>query len=208
MSLIQTLLSTVLSGPAVDRIAGLIGVDPAKARPAITAAAPALLAGLVSAATNPQGSKALVSALTGLASQEGDPLTRLTASAGGAGGMLSSIFGDGTLKTLASKIGSYASLPEGQSGPLMGAVGSLLLGSLGKAAAAPGATPAGILDQLVAGKDEIAKALPSGLAQSLGAVGGLFGGMGGAASAAAASGMESVTAKATAAKATLSLIHI
>ncbi|OWJ71029.1 hypothetical protein CDV50_11010 [Haematobacter massiliensis] len=211
MSLVQTLLTTVLSGPVVDRIAGLIGVDPAKARQAITAAAPALLAGLVSAATNPQGSKALVSALTGLGKQEGDPLaddlTATGAGVTGVGGILSSLFGEGTLKTLSSKVGDYAGLSQEKSAPLMGAVGSLLLGSLGKAVAAPGATPAGILDQLIAGKDEIAKALPSGLAQSLGAAGGLLGGLGGAAasaattaSTAAASGVESVTAKAAAAK--------
>lgn len=217
MSLVQTLLSTVLSGPVVDRIAGLIGVDPAKARQAITAAAPALLAGLVSAATNPQGSKALVSALTGLGKQEADPLaddlTATGAGVTGVGGMLSSLFGEGTLKTLSSKIGDYAGLSEEKSTPLMGAVGSLLLGSLGKAVAAPGATPTGILDQLIAGKDEIAKALPSGLAQSLGAASGLLGGLGGAAASAAttastattaattaaASGVESVTAKAKAA---------
>ncbi|HWN76902.1 MAG TPA: DUF937 domain-containing protein, partial [Bradyrhizobium sp.] len=85
--------------------------------------------------------------------------------------MLSGLFGGGALDTMAQSIGKFAGVGEGSSKSLLGMLGPVVLGALGQQQRSAGLDASGLASLLGSQKDQIAAALPSGLADQLSAAG-------------------------------------
>ena len=84
---------------------------------------------------------------------------------------LSGLFGGGTLDTMAQTIGKFAGIGEGTSKSLLGMLGPVVLGALGQQQRSMGLDAGGLTSLLTSQKDQIARAMPSGLADQLSAAG-------------------------------------
>ena len=106
--------------------------------------------------------------------------------------MLSGLFGGGTLDAMAQTIGKFAGIGEGTSKSMLGMLGPVVLGALGQQQRSAGLDAGGLASLLTSQKDQIAAAMPSGLADQLSAAGLIDGATGslrsGAAAASAAGG--------------------
>ena len=100
--------------------------------------------------------------------------------------MLSGLFGGGTLDTMAQTIGKFAGIGEGTSKSMLGMLGPVVLGALGQQQRSMGLDASGLASLLTSQKDQIAAAIPSGLAGQLSAAGLIDGATGSVRSGAAA----------------------
>ena len=186
-----------LTPDMIAKIASVLGLDRNVAQKTIAGAIPALLASLADVASTPNGARQLTNTLT----QQSDSLENLKNLVGGAGqnlvadsgsNMLSGLFGGGTLDTMAQTIGKFAGIGEGTSKSMLGMLGPLVLGALGQQQRSMGLDASGLASLLTSQKDQIAAAIPSGLAGQLSAAGLIDGATGslrsGAAAASAAGG--------------------
>ena len=186
-----------LTPDMIAKIAAALGLDRSLAQKAIGGAVPALLASLADVASTPNGARQLTNTLT----QQSGSLESLKNLVGAPGqnslaetgsNMLSSLFGSGTLDTMAQTIGKFAGIGEGASKSMLGMLGPLVLGALSQQQRSTGLDASGLASLLNSQKDQIAAALPSGLADQLSAAGLIDGVTGsvrsGAAAASAAAG--------------------
>ena len=166
-----------LTPDMIAKIASALGLDRIIAQKAIGGAVPALLAGLADVTSTPQGVRQLGSTL---AQQQPGSLESLKSLIGGSGqntlaetgsSMLSGLFGGGALDTIAQSIGKFAGLDEGSSKSLLGVLGPVVLGTLGQQQRSAGLDASGLASLLGSQKDQIAAAIPSGLADQLSAAG-------------------------------------
>jgi hypothetical protein len=165
-----------LTPDMIAKIASVLGLDRNVAQKAITGAIPALLASLADVASTPNGARQLTNTLT----QQSATLDSLKNLIGGSGqnllqesgtNMLSGLFGGGTLDTMAQTIGKFAGIGEGTSKSLLGMLGPLVLSALGQQQRSAGLDASGLASLLTSQKDQIAAAIPSGLASQLSAAG-------------------------------------
>jgi len=165
-----------LTPDMIAKIASVLGLDRNLAQKTIAGAIPALLASLADVASTPNGARQLTNTLA----QQSDSLENLRNLVGGAGqnlvadtgtNMLSGLFGGGTLDTMAQTIGKFAGIGEGTSKSLLGMLGPVVLGALGQQQRSMGLDASGLASLLTSQKDQIARALPSGLADQLSAAG-------------------------------------
>ncbi len=165
-----------LTPDMIAKIASVLGLDRNVAQKTIAGAIPALLASLADVASTPNGTRQLNNTLT----QQSDSLESLRNLVGGAGqnlvadtgtNMLSGLFGGGTLDTMAQTIGKFAGIGEGTSKSLLGMLGPVVLGALGQQQRSMGLDAGGLASLLTSQKDQIARAMPSGLADQLSAAG-------------------------------------
>ena len=165
-----------LTPDMIAKIASVLGLDRNVAQKTIAGAIPALLASLADVASTPNGARQLTNTLT----QQSDSLENLKNLVGGAGqnlvadsgsNMLSGLFGGGTLDTMAQTIGKFAGIGEGTSKSLLGMLGPVVLGALGQQQRSMGLDASGLASLLTSQKDQIAAAIPSGLADQLSAAG-------------------------------------
>ena len=186
-----------LTPDMIAKIASVLGLDRNVAQKTIAGAIPALLASLADVASTPNGARQLTNTLT----QQSDSLESLRNLVGGAGqnlvadtgsNMLSGLFGSGTLDTMAQTIGKFAGIGEGTSKSMLGMLGPVVLGTLGQQQRSMGLDASGLASLLTSQKDQIAAAMPAGLADQLSAAGLIDGATGslrsGAAAASAAGG--------------------
>ena len=186
-----------LTPDMIAKIASVLGLDRNVAQKAIAGAIPALLASFADVASSPNGARQLTSTLT----QQSGSLESLKNLIGGSGqnslaetgsSMLSGLFGGGTLDTMAQTIGKFAGIGEGTSKSMLGMLGPVVLGALGQQQRSTGLDASGLVSLLTSQKDQIAAAIPSGLAGQLSAAGLIDGATGslrsGAAAASAAGG--------------------
>jgi hypothetical protein len=161
----------------IGRIASALGLDTGSAQKGLGAVVPALLAGLVSLVSKPDGANRLGSALQ---RQDATALDRATSAIGGSNqealidqgtSTLSSLFGGSSLDALAGAIGRYAGVGEGQARSLLGMAAPLVLGALGNQQRSQGLDASGLARMLTGQKDSIAAALPAGLTSLLGGTG-------------------------------------
>jgi len=161
-----------LTPDMIAKIASVLGLDRNVAQKTIAGAIPALLASLADVASTPNGARQLTNTLT----QQSDSLENLKNLVGGAGqnlvadsgsNMLSGLFGGGTLDTMAQTIGKFAGIGEGTSKSMLGMLGPLVLGALGQQQRSMGLDASGLASLLTSQKDQIAAAIPSGLAGQL-----------------------------------------
>jgi hypothetical protein len=165
-----------LTPDMIAKIASVLGLDRNIAQKAIAGAVPALLASLADVASTPNGARQLTNTLT----QQSGSLESLKNLVGGAGqnllaesgsNMLSGLFGGGTLDAMAQTIGKFAGIGEGTSKSMLGMLGPVVLGSLGQQQRSMGLDASGLASLLTSQKDQIAAAIPSGLASQLNAAG-------------------------------------
>jgi Bacterial protein of unknown function (DUF937) len=166
-----------LTPDMIAKIASALGLDRSVAQKAIGGAVPALLASLADVASTPNGVRQLSSTL---AQQQPGSLESLKSLIGGSSqstlaetgsSMLSGLFGGGTLDTMAQTIGKFAGVDASSSKSLLGMLGTLVLGALGQQQRSAGLDASGLATLLGSQKDQIAAAIPSGLADQLGAAG-------------------------------------
>lgn len=165
-----------LTPDMIAKIASVLGLDRSVAQKAIAGAIPALLASLADVASTPNGARQLTNTLT----QQSDSLESMKNLVGGAGqnlvadsgtNMLSGLFGGGTMDTMAQTIGKFSGIGEGTSKSLLGMLGPVVLGALGQQQRSMGLDASGLASLLTSQKDQIARAVPSGLAEQLSAAG-------------------------------------
>ncbi len=186
-----------LTPDTIAKIASVLGIDRNVTQKAVAGAIPALLASLADVASTPNGARQLTNTLT----QQSSSLENLKNLVGGAGqnllaetgsSMLSGLFGGGTLDAMAQTIGKFAGIGEGTSKSMLGMLGPVVLGALGQQQRSAGLDAGGLASLLTSQKDQIAAAMPAGLADQLSAAGLIDGATGslrsGAAAASAAGG--------------------
>ena len=180
-----------LTPDMIAKIASVLGLDRNVAQKTIAGAIPALLASLADVASTPNGARQLTNTLT----QQSGSLESLKNLVGGAGqnlvadsgsNMLAGLFGSGTLDTMAQTMGKFAGIGEGTSKSMLGMLGPVVLGALGQQQRSMGLDASGLASLLTSQKDQIAAAMPSGLADQLSAAGLIDGATGSLRSGAAA----------------------
>jgi hypothetical protein len=166
-----------LTPDMIAKIASALGLDRSLAQKAIGGAVPALLAGLADVAVTPNGARQLGNTL---AQQQTGALESFKNLIGGSSpntlaetgsGMLSGLFGGAALDTMAQSIGKFAGLDGATSKSLLGMLGPVVLGTLGQQQRNAGLDASGLAALLGSQRDQIAAAIPSGLADRLSAAG-------------------------------------
>jgi hypothetical protein len=162
-----------LTPEVIAQIAAFLGIDRSAAQKAAGAAVPTMLSGLVDLVETPNGAAQLSKLLL---QQQGSPMDLLRNS--GAQGlaqtgatMLSGLFGNKTMDTMAQVLGKFAGIGDGGGKSLLGMIGPLALGALGQQQRETGLDTNGLASLLRSQKDQIVSAIPSGLADQLGAAG-------------------------------------
>ncbi|KRR17470.1 hypothetical protein CQ14_40390 [Bradyrhizobium lablabi] len=165
-----------LTPDMIAKIASVLGLDRTVAQKAISGAIPALLASFADVASTPNGARQLTNTLT----QQSASIENLKNLIGGSGqnllqetgsNMLSGLFGGGTLDTMAQTIGKFAGIGEGTTKSMLGMLGPVVLGTLSQQQRSAGLDASGLASLLTSQKDQIAAAMPSGLASQLSAAG-------------------------------------
>lgn len=190
----------ILTPDVVGRIATALGLDSSKVQSAVSAAVPAVLAGLGSIAAQPGGAQKVADAAKQQSGSLGDLAGMLTA--GGQGSLaqsgsqiISSLFGakDGGL--LANAIGAFSGIDQNASGSLLGTLAPLVMGGLAQHSGGD-LSANGIAGLLASQKDNIAAALPSGVSELLGGTG-LLGSLGASARTTATAASQTVRSAAS-----------
>lgn len=195
-----------LTPEIIEKIGSFLGLDRAATQKAAGGAVPALLASLSDLVATPAGTSQLSRLLS--QQQGGLPadLMRNVAPQGLAetgANMLSGLFGGTTMDAMAQAVGKFAGTGDSGGKSLLGILGPFVLGALGQQQRNAGLDANGLASLLRSQKDQITAAIPSGLADQLGAAGlidraeaGLRSGATAAASA-AASRVESASQRAS-----------
>jgi hypothetical protein len=166
-------VAEILSPALVSRIASALGLNQTSTQKAIVAAIPALLASLISYVSTPQGATKLNEVvrkqepgmLSSLASAIGEPGQKALIDQGSS--VLTSLLGGKTLSALSGALGQYAGTGEGSSKNLLGILGPVVLGVLGREQRDKGLDAAGLANLLTSQKNNVAAALPSGFSKYL-----------------------------------------
>ncbi|MGO4834388.1 DUF937 domain-containing protein, partial [Rhizobiaceae sp. 2RAB30] len=197
----------ILTPDVIGRIATALGLDSSKAQGVVSAAVPAILAGLGSVAAQPGGAQKIADAaqqqsgspgnLAGMLAAGGpDSLTRSGSQ------IMSSLFGAKDGGALSNAIGKFAGIDQNKSGSLLQTLAPLVMGGLAQHSGGD-LSANGIAGLLASQKDNIAAALPSGLSQLLGSAG-LLGGLGTTARTAAATASQTAQSAASSVSSTAS----
>lgn len=172
MDLVSTI--TKFLGPVIiRRIAASLGLNEGVVGKAISAAIPAILAGLTKIASQGSGATQLANAVT---KQDPSILGNLGNLIGGAGekslidsgmNILTSLLGGSSTNALAGALNKFAGLSGSQSNSLLGILTPVVLGQLGQVQKSSGLNAGDLANLLNTQKGNIAAALPSGFASLL-----------------------------------------
>ena len=169
-------IQRLLTPDLIGKIGAGLGYDRETVNRAVAAGIPAILAALAGAAGKPDGAQKISNVLQ----QSSVTLDEVKDSFGGAeqksiadhgAGVLSTLLGSGTMKTLSNAVGEYVGAGEGSAKSLLGLLAPLVLGVLGQKQRASGLDAGGIANLLAGQKDTIASALPAGFARQLSGTG-------------------------------------
>jgi hypothetical protein len=173
-----SLVSQILTPDVIAKIASALGLDFSVAQKAIGGAIPAILAAMTGIASKPDGARQLSNAV---AQQAPGILDNVMSAIGGSGqrafaesgsNALSKLLGGGGPTTaLAAAIGKFAGTSTPTAGSLVGMLAPIVLGALGHQQRSAGLDANGLASLLSSQKDQIAAAIPSGLANQLGGTG-------------------------------------
>lgn len=156
----------------IGKIASGLGYDKGAVNQATAAGIPAILAGLAAVADEPDGAQRIANVL----SQSSASLDEVKGSVAGGeqqsiadhgAGVLSTLLGNGPMKSLAGAVSEYSGLGPYAGKSLLGLLAPLVLGVLGQKQRALGLDAGGIAQLLAGQKDSIAAALPSGFSDIL-----------------------------------------
>lgn len=171
---LSSVAAQLLTPDVIAQIASFLGIDRSAAQKAAGATIPAILASLSDLVGTPAGANQLSKLLS---QQQGANPIDLLRNSGAQGlaemgsSMLSGLFGGRTMDTLAQAIGKFAGTSDSGGKSLLSVVGPLVLGMLGQHQRDAGLDANGLASLLRSQKDEIIAAIPSGLADQLGAAG-------------------------------------
>src|SRR5262245_58878080 len=180
-SILEAIQSKAGSAPLQERIAQALGISPSAVRTAVAAAIPAILSALISLISRRGGADSLASALRG---QDQNALGNLTNVLGGSNqqsaidsgrSQLSALLGDSSVGGLANAISGFSGVNRGAAGSLLGIVGPLVIGALGREQRNAGGNASDLASVLMSQKESVAAALPSGLTSLLAGTGVLDG---------------------------------
>ena len=166
-----------LTPDMIAQIASALGLDRSVAQKAIGGAVPAILSSLADVASTPNGPRQLTNMV---AQQQPGSLESFKSLLGGSGqstlaeagsSMLSGLLGGGAMDTMAQSIGKFAGVGEGTGKTLLGMLGPVVLGALGQQQRSANLDASGLASLLGSQKNQIAAAIPSGLADQLSASG-------------------------------------
>lgn len=170
----ESLLSAVmrfLSPEMVGKMATASGLDPSMAQKALAGAVPAILGGLSDVATQPGGARQLANAI---AEQPAGILGGLAGALSGSGqladqgnALFSNLLGSGTLSAIVSAVSRHVGIGEGPMRTLIGLLSPVIMGVMGRQQRAAGLDASGLARMLTGQKDDIAAAMPAGLASLL-----------------------------------------
>ena len=175
-----------LTPDIVAKIARTLGIDPDVAQKVVSAAVPAILASFAGLAAKPAGAQQLSETLE---QQRPDMLSQITGAIGGpdqkaiadtGSSLLSTLLGGSGLNGLVSAISTFAGINQNTSKSVLGLIGPMVMGALGQQQRSSGLDSNGLANLLSSQKDQIAAAMPTGLANMLSARGmldGLDGGL-------------------------------
>jgi hypothetical protein len=166
-----------LTPDMVARIARTLGIDPDVAQKVVSAAVPAILASFAGLAAKPAGAQQLSETVQ---QQRPDMLSQITSLIGGpdqkaiadtGSGLLSTLLGGSGLNGLVSAMSTFAGIHENASKSVLGLIAPMVVGALGQQQRSGGLDANGLANLLSSQKDQITAAMPSGLADMLGASG-------------------------------------
>lgn len=164
-------ISRFLPPELIGKLASATGIDPTQAQKATEASVPAILGALMNLAGQPGGARQIADTVS---AQSPGFLGSLANSMGGLGQIadkgsstLSSLIGGNMLNTIASSVGRFAGIGEGAAQTMVGLVGPIVMGALGRQQRAEGLDASGLGRLLAAQKDNIASAIPPGLSSML-----------------------------------------
>jgi Bacterial protein of unknown function (DUF937) len=170
-----SIASQFLTPSLTAKIASVTGLDQAMVQKAITAAIPTLFAGLVSTASKPGGAQRLFEAVTqhpaGDVSALDAPNEFNQSEIASRSDLLTSLFGGSTFGGLKQALGSFAGVGEGKAGTLLASLAPVVLGALGQAQRKSGLDASGLSSLLMSQREEIADAMPPGMASMLSGAG-------------------------------------
>ena len=188
-----------ISGQVLGQISNAVGENTDATKSVIDNAIPALLGGLMDKASSNEGASALFDTIKNQDDSILDNLSGVIASKNkdslveGGSSMLGSLFGGDAATGLLGAVSGASGASQGSTSKIMGMVAPLAMSTVKRYMAGGGEMDkAGLTNMLMDQKDNIAGAMPSGLADQLGSsgllsnVGNLFGGGAGAATAAVA----------------------
>jgi sporulation protein YlmC with PRC-barrel domain len=164
-------ISRFLTPDLIGKMASLSGLDRGTTQSAVGACVPAILSSLADLAAKPGGARQLADTIaeqpSGMLSNLAQTLGTGSLSAEKGSGMLSSLLGGGVLNTLISTLSRFVGVGEGSTRTLMGLLAPVVLGLLGREQRAAGLETGGLARMLMGQKDQIAAAMPVGLADLL-----------------------------------------
>jgi hypothetical protein len=163
-----------LTPEVIEKIASSLGLDRTATQKAAGGAVPALLAGLSDLVATPAGTNQLSRLLS---QQPGGSPADLMRNADPQGlaatgaNMLSGLFGGRVMDVMAQAVGKFAGIGDSGGKSLLSILGPMVLGTLGQQQRNAGLDTEGLASLLRSQKDQITAAIPSGLADQLGAAG-------------------------------------
>lgn len=171
---LNSVVTQLLTPEVIAQIASFLGIDRSAALKAAEATIPTILAGLSDLVGTPSGANQLSKLLS--QQQGGNPLDLLRNSGAQAlaqngSNMLSGLFGGRTMDTMAQVIGRFAGTGDSGGKSLLSVIGPLVVGALGQRQRDAGLDANGLVSLLHSQKEDIMAAIPSGLADQLGAAG-------------------------------------
>jgi hypothetical protein len=171
---LTSVVMQMLTPEVIAKIASFLGLDRAATQKAASGAVPALLAGLSDLVSTPAGTNQLSKLLS---QQKAGSVTDLLQNTSPQGlmetgsNMLSGLFGEGAVGTMAQAIGKFAGTGADGGKSLLGVLGPVVLGALGQHQREAGLDANGLVSQLRSQKDQFLTAIPPGLADQLDAAG-------------------------------------
>jgi hypothetical protein len=170
-------ITGVVSQEISSRIAENLGVDKATVQQAVNAIVPTLLAALMSYVSKPGAAAKLNQVvakqepgmLSSLASVIGQPGQKALVDQGAS--VLTSLLGGKQFSALTGAVDKYADIGGQGSKTLMGLLGPVVLGVLGRQQREKGLDASGLANLLTSQKSNVVGALPSGFAKYLGDTG-------------------------------------
>ena len=171
---LTSVVMQMLTPEVIAQIASFLGLDRAATQKAAGGAVPALLAGLSDLISTPAGASQFSKLLS---QQKAGSVTDLLRNASPQGlvetgsNMLSGLFGDRAVASMAQAVGQFAGTGTSGGKSLLGVLGPIVLGAVGQHQRDTGLDANGLASLLRSQKDQILTAIPSGLADQLGAAG-------------------------------------
>jgi hypothetical protein len=170
-----------LTPDIVAKIGRTLGIDPDVAQKVVSAAVPAILASFAGLAAKPGGAQQVSEMLE---QQRPDMLSQIANAIGGpdqkamadtGSSLLSTLLGGSGLNGLVSAVSAFAGINQNASKSVLGLIAPMVLGALGRQQRSGGLDASGLANLLSSQKDQITAAMPTGLANMMGARGMLDG---------------------------------